>query len=112
MEGRGTQILVDSSLRWVDYVLPAILVSCPLSLSLADLDLLSPRCARPTSRESIRESARKEYEAARFEKDPQIINKLIVSGRDCLEKSLQNVIDKQRQIVEDQMKSGPPDNGI
>ena len=48
----------------------------------------------------IRESARKEYEAARFEKDPQIVNKLIVSGRDCLHKSLQNVIDRQKEIVE------------
>ena len=56
-------------------------------------------------RDLIRESARKEYEAARFEKDPQIINKLIISGRDCLEKSLQNVIDKQREIVEQQRRT-------
>lgn len=64
-------------------------------------------------RNLIRESARKEYEAARFEKDPQIINKLIISGRDCLEKSLQNVIDKQREIVEQQRRTpggGPFDS--
>ncbi len=59
-------------------------------------------------RQLIRESARKEYQAARFEKDPQVINKLIISGRDCLEKSLQNVIDKQRQIVEEEQRRNQP----
>ena len=61
-------------------------------------------------RHLIRESARKEYEAARFEKDPHVINKLIVSGRDSLEKSLQNVIDKQREIVESQQSNRDPTN--
>ncbi|QDZ18909.1 hypothetical protein HOP50_02g14150 [Chloropicon primus] len=55
-------------------------------------------------RDLIRESARKEYEAARYEKDPHVVNKLIVSGRDCLDKSLQNMIDKQREILEEQQK--------
>ena len=59
-------------------------------------------------RQLIRESARKEYQAARFEKDPQVINKLIISGRDCLEKSLQSVIDKQRQIVEEEQRRNQP----
>lgn len=32
----------------------------------------------------LRENARKEFEEARYETDPEIINRLLVTGRDCV----------------------------
>lgn len=33
----------------------------------------------------LRENARKEFEEARFENDPETINRLLVTGRDCVQ---------------------------
>ncbi|KAG2449046.1 hypothetical protein HYH02_005795 [Chlamydomonas schloesseri] len=40
-------------------------------------------------RDVIRASARGEFEAARFEPDPEIINKLIITGRDCVQRTME-----------------------
>ncbi len=36
-------------------------------------------------RDVLRQNARKEFEEARYETDPEIINRLLVTGRDCVQ---------------------------
>ena len=52
-------------------------------------------------RELLRESARKEFEDARIETDPEIINKLIITGRDCVQRTVESFA-KQRQMIIDE----------
>ncbi len=40
----------------------------------------------------IKRSARKEFEAARYERDPIMISRMIVVGYDCVEKTKQKVV--------------------
>jgi hypothetical protein len=56
-------------------------------------------------RDVIRDSTRKEYEAARFEPDPEIINKLIITGRDCVQRTMETFGSKRRQIIEEEAAS-------
>ncbi|KAI3875780.1 hypothetical protein MKX03_023703 [Papaver bracteatum] len=50
-------------------------------------------------RDVLRENARKEFEESRFEKDPEIITKLLIGGRDAVESALEKLAEKQRQEV-------------
>eukprot|EP00898_Chlorokybus_atmophyticus_P001965 jgi/Chlat1/276/Chrsp1S03162 len=45
-------------------------------------------------REVIETSARTEYEAARFEKDPEVVGRLLVQGRDYVEQTLDRMAEK------------------
>jgi hypothetical protein len=47
---------------------------------------LSPVCCSMRRRDVLRESARQEFEAARHERDPEIVNRLLVVGRDSVHK--------------------------
>ncbi|KAA8521710.1 hypothetical protein F0562_012383 [Nyssa sinensis] len=48
-------------------------------------------------RDVLRENARKEFEDARFEKDPEIITRLLIGGRDAVQSALEKLAEKQRQ---------------
>ncbi|KAI3922550.1 hypothetical protein MKX01_006239 [Papaver californicum] len=50
-------------------------------------------------RDVLRENARKEFEESRFEKDPEIITKLLIGGRDAVESSLEKLAEKQKQEI-------------
>lgn len=52
----------------------------------------------------IRESARKEFEAGRHETDPEIINKLLLTGRDYLDQAMQKFHDKRQAIIDEENK--------
>lgn len=39
----------------------------------------------------LRQNARKEFEQARFERDPAVITKLLFVGRDCLNQTMEKV---------------------
>ena len=53
-------------------------------------------------RDVIRDSTRKEFEAARYEQDPEIVNKLIITGRDCVQRTMETFGSKRRQIIEEE----------
>ncbi|XP_022769256.1 uncharacterized protein LOC111312849 [Durio zibethinus] len=51
-------------------------------------------------RDILRENARKEFDAARFEKDPEIVTRLLIGGRDAVQSALEKLAEKQRQQIE------------
>lgn len=51
-------------------------------------------------RDVLRENARKEFEDARFEKDPEIITQLLIGGHDAVESAINKLVEKQRQQIE------------
>eukprot|EP00798_Chlamydomonas_sp_ICE-L_P024683 gene24683-10313_t len=50
-------------------------------------------------REQIRTSTRKEFEDARYEPDPEIINRLIITGRDCVARTVESFQKRRQQII-------------
>ncbi|KAF5838238.1 hypothetical protein DUNSADRAFT_3218 [Dunaliella salina] len=55
-----------------------------------------------TWRDLLRESTRKEFEAARFEADPEIVNKLIITGRDAMHRTVEAFVQKRQQIIDEE----------
>jgi len=53
-------------------------------------------------RDLLRESTRKEFEAARFEADPEIVNRLIITGRDAMHRTVEAFMQKRQQIIEEE----------
>ncbi|XP_021730284.1 uncharacterized protein LOC110697234 [Chenopodium quinoa] len=51
-------------------------------------------------RDILRENARKEFEEARFEKDPEVITRLLIGGRDAVQAALDKLAEKQRDQIE------------
>ncbi|XP_015574342.1 uncharacterized protein LOC8288122 [Ricinus communis] len=51
-------------------------------------------------RDILRENARKEFEEARFEKDPEVVTRLIIGGREAVESAIEKLVEKQRQQIE------------
>lgn len=51
-------------------------------------------------RDILRENARKEFEEARFEKDPEVITRLLIGGRDAVQAALDKLAEKQREQIE------------
>lgn len=51
-------------------------------------------------RDVLRENARKEFEEARFEKDPEVITRLLIGGRDAVQTALDKLAEKQREQIE------------
>ena len=51
-------------------------------------------------RDVLRENARKEFEEARFEKDPEVITRLLIGGRDAVQAALDKLAEKQREQIE------------
>ncbi|KAM7258314.1 hypothetical protein ACFE04_014055 [Oxalis oulophora] len=50
-------------------------------------------------RDILRENARKEFEEARFERDPEVVTRLLIGGRDAVEEALDKLAEKQRQQI-------------
>ncbi|KAF3623382.1 putative pentatricopeptide repeat-containing protein, mitochondrial-like [Capsicum annuum] len=53
-------------------------------------------------RDVLRENVRKEFEEARFERDPEVITRLLIGGRDALQAALDKLVEKQKQEIEKQ----------
>lgn len=51
-------------------------------------------------RDVLRENARKEFEESRFEKDPEVITRLLIGGRDAVQAALDKLVEKQKQQLE------------
>ena len=47
----------------------------------------------------MKENARKEFEQARYERDPAIITRLLFVGRDCLNKVKENAAANAQKIA-------------
>lgn len=52
-------------------------------------------------RDVLRESARQEFEAARFEDDPEIVNRLLVVGRDSVHQVAERFLAKRRKLADE-----------
>lgn len=53
-------------------------------------------------RDVLRENARKEFEEARFEKDPEVVTRLIIGGRDAVQSAIDKLVEKQKQQIENE----------
>ena len=53
-------------------------------------------------KEVIRESARKEFEAARHERDPEMVARLLLTGRDYLDQAVQKFLEKRQKIIDEE----------
>jgi hypothetical protein len=52
----------------------------------------------------IRESARKEFEAARQERDPEMVARLLLTGRDYLDQAVRKFLEKRQKIIDEENK--------
>ena len=59
-------------------------------------------------RDILRENARKEFEDARFETDPEIVTRLLIGGREAVQSTLDKLVEKQRQQIEMERGGGGP----
>ncbi|XP_010536436.1 PREDICTED: uncharacterized protein LOC104811442 [Tarenaya hassleriana] len=57
-------------------------------------------------RDVLRENARKEFESARFETDPEIVTRLLIGGRDAVSSAIEKLAEKQRELVEKERGGG------
>ena len=57
-------------------------------------------------RDILRENVRKEFEAARFETDPEIVTRLLLGGQEALESALEKLAEKHRQEIEKERGGG------
>ena len=48
----------------------------------------------------LKDSARKEFEQAKYERDPAVITRLLFVGRDCLNKVKRNAADNAMKLTE------------
>ena len=49
-------------------------------------------------RDVLRKSAREEFEQARYEQDPEIVNRLLVVGRDAVHQVAEKFIEKRKDM--------------
>ncbi|KAI3724527.1 hypothetical protein L2E82_36308 [Cichorium intybus] len=50
-------------------------------------------------RDVLRANARREFEEARFEKDPEVITRLLIGGHDAVQAALDKLVEKQREQI-------------
>lgn len=55
-------------------------------------------------RDVLRETARKEFEAARLETDPEVITRLLIGGSDAVSSALDKLAEKQKDMIEKQRR--------
>jgi len=55
----------------------------------------------------IRESARKEFEQGKHERDPEIVNRLILSGREAVDVALDKFMEQRQKIMDEESKGVP-----
>jgi hypothetical protein len=53
-------------------------------------------------RDVIRTSARQEFEAARHEPDPELINRMIVTGRDAVQRTVEGFLKRRARIIDEE----------
>jgi hypothetical protein len=53
-------------------------------------------------RDVIRSSARQEFEAARHEPDPELINRMIVTGRDAVQRTVEGFLQRRARIINEE----------
>jgi hypothetical protein len=58
-------------------------------------------------RDVIRASARAEFEAARREPDPELINRMIVTGRDAVARAVEGFLRKREAIIAEEAAKPP-----
>ena len=58
----------------------------------------------------IRESARKEFEEGKHERDPEMVNRLILSGREAVDVALDRFMEQRQKII-DEENQGTSGNG-
>ncbi|KAK9909232.1 hypothetical protein WJX75_009227 [Coccomyxa subellipsoidea] len=58
-------------------------------------------------RDSIRDSARKEFELARHQTDPEVVTRLLLTGRDCLQQTMDKFMKKREDLIDAQAKQPP-----
>jgi hypothetical protein len=51
-------------------------------------------------RESLRANARREFEEARGERDPEVVARLLIGGRDAVDQALERVAEASRRMVQ------------
>jgi hypothetical protein len=56
-------------------------------------------------RDVIRASARQEFEAAQHEPDPELINRMIVTGRDAVQRTVEGFLKKRERIIDEEANS-------
>nr|VDD64586.1 unnamed protein product [Brassica oleracea] len=59
-------------------------------------------------RDVLRENARKEFEAARFETDPEIVTRLLIGGSDAVSSALDKLAEKQKELIERKTRGEQP----
>ncbi|KAJ4979920.1 hypothetical protein NE237_010700 [Protea cynaroides] len=57
-------------------------------------------------RDVLRENARKEFEEARFERDPEVITRSLIAGRDAVQAAIDKLVEKQKQQMESERNGG------
>ncbi|KAG0478281.1 hypothetical protein HPP92_013000 [Vanilla planifolia] len=57
-------------------------------------------------RDVLRSNARREFEEARFERDPEIITRLLIGGRDAVQSALDKLADAHRKNIEEERIKG------
>ncbi|KAF2562327.1 hypothetical protein F2Q70_00016186 [Brassica cretica] len=59
-------------------------------------------------RDVLRENARKEFDAVRFETDPEVITRLLIGGSDAVSSALDRLTEKQREMIEKRNRGDQP----
>ncbi|KAG2254431.1 hypothetical protein Bca52824_084567 [Brassica carinata] len=59
-------------------------------------------------RDVLRENARKEFEDARFETDPEVITRLLIGGSDAVSSALDKLAEKQKEMIERKNRGEQP----
>lgn len=71
-------------------------------------------------RDVLRASARAEFEAARYERDPELVGRMLVTGRDAVRRAVEGFMKKRDRIIEEEAAAadaaggggrGPPFGG-
>lgn len=57
-------------------------------------------------RDVLRENARKEFEEARYESDPEVVTRLLIGGRDAVQSALDKLSEKQMQEIDKKQHGG------
>ncbi|XP_020578065.1 uncharacterized protein LOC110023142 isoform X2 [Phalaenopsis equestris] len=56
-------------------------------------------------RDVLRSNARQEFEEARFERDPEVITRLLIGGRDAVQSALDKLAEAQRKRISSKRES-------
>ncbi|KAK1297716.1 hypothetical protein QJS10_CPB15g00355 [Acorus calamus] len=66
-----------------------------------------PRSGLPWG-DVLRANARREFDEARHERDPEVITRLLIGGRDAVQNALDKLVEKHRRMVEQERRDGRP----